>query len=1307
MSSSATPYDEAAARAERKAARRAKRAARKAGEVEDEPEQVPQQVAEPSEPVKKSRKTRVEANIEEQVTSEGEKTTQSEVDGGATSPSKSSRRKRPSKRPARSGDDEVDEEIATRTAADEEFIRQVRTSLDMNRDFYPHDARKSLEKPPRAADYRPSVELRRSFEKPSRRSSIAGRGGDATTTSHSSFERPRAGSTQIEPEMEKTQDEDEFLRTFPISEGLSTQQAQDLLAQYGRNELPEKVKPKWLIFLSLLWQPMPIMIWIAAIIEVAIGSYIDFAVLIAINLINATLGFYETTKAGDAVAALKASLKPTACCFRDGAWDNNFDASLLVPGDLVELGSGRAVPADCMINEGQIEVDESAMTGESLPVTIREREMAKMGGTVVSGETHATVVFTGKSTFFGKTASMLGGSEGYSNLQKLLLKVIVILCVLAFLLVLACFIYLVVKFKNAKEAISFAVIVLVASIPMAVEIVTTSTLAIGSRAMSKYGAIVSRLAAIEDLAGLNMLCSDKTGTLTKNKMTIQPEAPTFVDGLDQMDLLRQAALAATWTSPPKDALDTLFLRCHLWCPGIKEMVEEAAKDHPDWTPADRDAYYNDKINEKLQENLADYESLAYMPFDPRVKRTESTVRQKSTGRIFKVTKGAPHILRQLDQDEKKNEKVSEKVEEYGADGIRAVAIAVSDDLTDVWDVNAKEQDPNMVITWHITGLLTFLDPPRDDTKDTIARSQAYGVPVRMITGDHLLIARKTARDLDMGIKSHPNWPNIEGPDQLPTLDEDGKAPHDLVERYGDYIRDADGFAQVFPEHKFLIVETYRRLGFKCGMTGDGVNDAPALKRADVGIAVAGATDAARAAADIVLTEEGLSTIVIGLEIARVIFARMKSFLTYRIAATLQLLFFFFIAVFAFEPLEYVKHGIAAPPPPVNTTAPDFFDPSAPFAPIEPVPLAPVTPPPPSIPNAKEWPEFFSLPVIYLIIITVINDGTLISIGYDHAVPSRYPERWVLPVLFMVSATLAAVACFSSLLWLYWCLDSWRPDSVFQKWGIGGIRHYGHIVNMIFLKVAVSDILTLFASRTSHQFFFMRMPHFILSIACIIALGVTTTLSLTWPCTTLDKRPVCGLAYKDGKLLALWVWIYCVIVFIIQDVLKVGMWWLVRYFNLFNNNNEIDSSVLGSDSTHDAEMETMKADAKDAEEVATETPLIVEKVPKANGHAQTNGNSTKRKRSKRRNASADSTPKQRRRRRRNAKAEEDDSDAPKPKAARKARRKPVKEDSSEAEESSSEEVKQPEPELSTSSDDSSSSSEEEVEDDNSSTSSDSE
>jgi len=295
------------------------------------------------------------------------------------------------------------------------------------------------------------------------------------------------------------------------------------------------------------------------------------------------------------------------------------------------------------------------------------------------------------------------------------------------------------------------------------------------------------------------------------------------------------------------------------------------------------------------------------------------------------------------------------------------------------------------------------------------------------------------------------------------------------------------------------------------MTGDGVNDAPALKQADVGIAVAGATDAARAASAIVLTREGLSTIVEGILIARRIFRRMKSFLTYRIAATLQLLFFFFIALFAFPPTNYLPSEIPA----------ELI--------------------------SSEWPKYFSLPVLMLMIITVLNDGTLCSIGYDNATASHLPERWNLPVLFTISIALGLIACLSSLIMLHFCLDSWNSNSLFQNLGIGGLQ-YGQIINSMFLKVAVTDFLTLVSSRTQQNLFFTSNPANILWVAAGTSLSLSTILALVWPIGKLDHIPVYGLARQSGNLMALWVWLYCIFVFLVQDFVK----WITFKFMFAKN-----------------------------------------------------------------------------------------------------------------------------------------------------------
>jgi len=884
-------------------------------------------------------------------------------------------------------------------------------------------------------------------------------------------------------ERDSASSKDAMAADFVISKGLTSAEAAKLLEQWGRNELEEKSVPKWLIFLQQLWAPMPIMIWIAALTEAAIQNWPDMAILLGIQFANASIGFYEITKAGDAVAALKNSLKPSATVKRDGKW-GNIDAATCVPGDLVLLAAGSAIPADCIVNHGTIDVDQAALTGESLPVQMFKGSKCMMGSNVVRGEVEGTVEFTGSNTFFGKTASLLQGDQEVGNLQKILMTIMMVLVVISFVLSGIVFIVLLTSNEGTSSSISFTVVLIVASIPIAIEIVCTTTLALGSKELSKHGAIVTRLAAIEDLAGMNMLCSDKTGTLTLNKMVIQDETPIYKEGETQYSILRQAAMAAKWHEPPRDALDTMVL-----------------------TKADL-------------KSLDDFDALDFMPFDPVVKRTEGTVLNRKTQQKFQVTKGAPHVLLKLTKNQKVIDACHHDVEALGKRGIRSLAVARKN----------LEKDE-----WEMLGLLTFLDPPRPDTKETIHRAISYGVEVKMITGDHLLIAMETARALDLGdrIPGRPGVvPIIRGPDKLPMLDaETKKAPPDMAKNFGDYIRQGHGFAQVFPEHKFLIVQCLRELGFKCGMTGDGVNDAPALKRADVGIAVAGATDAARAAADIVLTEEGLSTIIEGIIISRCIFQRMKNFITYRIAATLQLLVFFFIAVLALRPRDYEPSNWSTDSSFISANIDDSS-------------------------TDNPWPAFFKMPVLLLMLITLLNDGTLISIGYDYVVPSKYPNEWNLPVLFTVSSVLAAIALISSIILLALALSSWDDNSFFNQLGIGGLT-YGQISTLMYLKVSISDFLTLFSARTHDGWFWSSYPSPILLGAACLALTLSTILACVWPKSTIDGQKVEGLALISGQeQLFVYVWIYCIFWWFVQDGAKVACYYILEKYNMFGINDTL-------------------------------------------------------------------------------------------------------------------------------------------------------
>eukprot|EP00606_Chrysophyceae_sp_TOSAG23-5_P000617 GSChrysophyteH2.ASY1.ANO1.1500.1 assembled CDS len=766
------------------------------------------------------------------------------------------------------------------------------------------------------------------------------------------------------------------------------------------------------------------MIWAAAAIEFTIQNYLDMFILLFILFGNASISFIETIHALEAIAKLKKSFtKEEATAMRDGKWTiiNSVD---IVPGDCVQLNLGELIPADCRLNKGNIDVDESSLTGESLPSHKYKGSACLMGTAVQRGESIATVTYIGSKTSMATTAQLAMGDERKSNLQERLIDIMIVLVCLSVSLCTIVFVTLM-QNQDVVESLSFVVVLLVASIPLAIEIVTTTTLALGSEELTHSGAIVKRLQAIEEMAGMAILCSDKTGTLTLNKMVLQKGGAIYAKDYTEKDILRYAAMGTKWdedTQKPDvvrklDALDTLVLN----------SIEV------------------DDFNRGE-------EQIDFMPFDAEVKRTEGTIRRKD-GSVMRVTKGASAVILKLVED--------------------SVGSTVA--KLEVGNNNAK---------WEILGLLPFLDPPRSDSKKTIEEAKAFGIDVKMITGDQLLIAKETGRELNMGKEIERKI-----------------KPENLKRDYGDMCLAADGFAHVIPEHKYLIVECLRELGYKVGMTGDGVNDAPALKISDVGIAVDGATDAAGAAADIQLTRPGLSAIINGIVISRKIFVRIRNFLTYRIAATLQLLFFFFIAVFIV------------------------------------------------------WPDYFHLPVLMLMLITVLNDGALIAIGYDNVMPSDTPAVWNLRVLFTIGVVLAGVACISSLMLLQMLLNSGNDGSVFQWLGLGASGlNMGQITASIYLKVSVSDFLTLFSARTGDDWFWASSPAVPVQIAAFIALSLSTAIACFWPMSYPDNVETEGLLLEEPKIMALLIWLYCLAWWFLQDAAKVVVYKYLKANNTFNIND---------------------------------------------------------------------------------------------------------------------------------------------------------
>ena len=406
------------------------------------------------------------------------------------------------------------------------------------------------------------------------------------------IEGRRSPSYILQRSHELKRDEEE---TFELNDGtgLSSERAARLLTEHGPNELPEKHRSLLLVAAEILFAPMPLMIWAAIIILAAIEQFLDMGILIFVQFANCGISLYEVTKSESAINALKSTLKPYAQVKRDGRWQE-IAAKLLVPSDLVRLYGGRTVPADCCLHSSSLQIDQSQLTGESLPVIMYGGDLCKMGSTVLRGASEASVVLTGAKTYFGKAATLLNQKERKSNLQKTVLIVVTVLTALSITLCSIALVWLLVgEEQEVRESLSFVVVLLVASIPIAIEIIMTTTLALSSVMLSQRGAIVSRLAALEDAACLNILCTDKTGTLTMNQMELQAAAPCFQLGLTRADLLESAALAANFTQPPSDALDSLV---------FKSVNISALREH--------------------------FELLENLPFDPSLKRTESLVRRK-------------------------------------------------------------------------------------------------------------------------------------------------------------------------------------------------------------------------------------------------------------------------------------------------------------------------------------------------------------------------------------------------------------------------------------------------------------------------------------------------------------------------------------------------------------------------------------------------------------------------------------------------------------------------------------------------------
>jgi len=683
------------------------------------------------------------------------------------------------------------------------------------------------------------------------------------------------------PEVEKK------LESSP--DGLSQAEAQKRLTQYGPNEIEEKKTNPFLKFLTYFWGPIPWMIEAAVILSGIVRHWLDFFIILLLLVSNAVVGFWEEHQAGNAIAALKAKLAINAKVKRDGKWITPA-ARELVPGDVIRVRLGDIVPADARLLEGDpVEVDQSALTGESLPATRNPGEAVFSGSIIRQGEIDAMVYATGANTYFGKTAQLVQEAHTVSHFQRAVLKIgdyLIILAVSLVVLILAVALF---RGDPILSTLEFALVLLVAAIPVAMPTVLSVTMAVGARLLAKKEAIVTRLSAIEELAGVDVLCSDKTGTLTENKLTLGD--PFSVSGIPADQLILDAALASR--AEDKDTIDLAVIG------GLK----------------------NDQA-------LKGYQVVHFQPFDPVHKRTEATVKA-SDGTQFYVAKGAPQVILEMSTNAGEIKPAVEKaVNEFAARGFRSLGVARAD------------QEGK----WCFVGVLPLFDPPREQAKATIASARQMGVNVKMVTGDQMAIAQETARQLGMGT-------NILDASGL------GDTKRQETAQSAESIEKADGFAQVFPEHKFHIVDVLQKLGHIVGMTGDGVNDAPALKKADCGIAVSAATDAARAAASIVLLSSGLSVIIDAIKESRRIFQRMNSYAIYRIAETLRVLFFMTLAILVFN--------------------------------------------------------FYPLTAVMIVMLALLNDGAILSIAYDNVHYKDKPEAWNMRLVLGISTVLGLIGVVSA------------------------------------------------------------------------------------------------------------------------------------------------------------------------------------------------------------------------------------------------------------------------------------------------------
>lgn len=603
------------------------------------------------------------------------------------------------------------------------------------------------------------------------------------------------------------------------SDGLTEAEAKNRLDKYGMNTVQEERTNPVLKFLKKFWAPVPWMLEITAVVTFLIGKDVDTYIIISLLLFNGFIGFLQESKADSAVELLSQKIRVNARVIRDKKW-KQIPSAELVPGDVVYVRMGDLVPADLKIIFGEVSVDQSQLTGESVPVRRTSNEVIFSGSVLNRGEANCVVLFTGSKTMYGRTAELVKSAKSESHLEKLVIGIVKYLAIVDISLVLGLIVFSLFFKVPLNEVIPFSLVVLIASIPVALPATFTVATTYGALDLSKKGALVTKLSAVEDAATMDSICFDKTGTLTQNRLTVSDPIPF---GITTQELISFAMAASNESS--LDSIDLAIIN------------------------------YGKKIDATTER----FTIKKFVPFDPSTKRTECLI--DIDGKEVLVAKGAPQVITEMFEPRRIDE-ISDKVTSLAVKGYRSIGVGVSRD-------GKKE----------FSGIIPLRDPPLPDSADLIKKLKSLGLKTRMITGDSAPIAKEISKEVGIG-------------ENICRISEVRKGEKN--------VEDCDTFAEVLPEDKFFIVKSLQKTHHITGMTGDGVNDAPALKQAEVGIAVSSATDVAKASASIVLTHPGLSDIVYTVEDGRKIFQRMLTYTLNKITKTIQVVVFLTVSFFIFR-----------------------------------------------------------------------------------------------------------------------------------------------------------------------------------------------------------------------------------------------------------------------------------------------------------------------------------------------------------------------------------------------------------------------